>query len=813
MKATTDSSSAKKKNQLTNKIRRQRCAAAVTTAKEFLLNAPQVVDTQRLECLLDVYREANGEPMIVLRAKVFEKLLQTKKIYIDGNPLVGTVTAHPAGVYVYPEWDSDWIIKEMNQAMMSHLGKVNISDEEKKIMGDAARYFKHRSATAVSRRLSRELLGYDPVPDIKAGVFTEGVTFTVGAGNVDYETFVRRGVKAIIAETEQRLKALAVTVENSGRINFYRAALISLRAIVTLANRYADLAESMAKESNDPIRCEELLEIADVCRRVPEYPPRTFREAVQSWWFLHLGVQIEQSGCGSSPGRIGQYLDPYYQLDKNNGLLPEDAIAWLKCLFVKILEYGYYQGISYSQLVSGHTGHTINVGGLDKNGNDATSELDYLLLDTQIELRNIQPTITLLYHDKLKEDFLLKAVDLDRTGLGQPQWMNTNVIIQRLLARHAKCGITLEDARNCINMSCVGTGVAGRTAFIRENATFNLAKCVELALNNGFNPGTKKQIGPKTGDPASLASFEDFFKAYSGQVEAMFKRIRPYGSISNKALSDTVPGPFRSAMYGGCLERGQHEYEGGPDYYLYYIISTAGVDAANSLMAIKHLVYDTKKLSMAQLIEALKSDFQGFEDIRAMCLEAPKHGNGDAATDAVIRRVYDDAYTHFHNNGDSYYGAHMANIEAYSLSIHNYFGMLTGALPSGHASGQPLTDGSVSATPGTDSQGPLALIKSASSALDTIRYGSNHFNMKFHPSSLAGISGARKILSLIKAYMDMGGSHIQFNIVSSETLRKAKNAPEEHKGLTVRVAGFSAFFTRLHDGVQNEIIARTEHKL
>lgn len=813
MNSIIEPSFAGKQGKLTNKIRRQRCTAAAVTAKEFLLNAPQVVDTQRLEYLLEVYREAGGEPMIVLRAKVFEKLLNNKKLYIDDNPLVGTVTAHPAGVYVYPEWDADWILKEMNQAMMSHLGQVSISDDEKKLMADAARYFKQRSATAMSRKLSKELLGYDPVPDIKAGVFTEGVTFTVGAGNVDYESFVRRGVKAIIEDTEQKLKSLAVTVENSGRINFYRGALISLRAIVTLANRYADLAETMAGQSEDPLRSAELLEIADVCRRVPEYSPRNFREALQSWWFLHLGIQIEQSGCGSSPGRIGQYLDPYYQLDKKNGLLPEDAVAWLKCLFVKILEYGYYQGISYAQLVSGHTGHTINVGGLDKNGNDATCELDYLLLDTQIDLRNIQPTITLLYHDKLKEDFLLKAVDLDRTGLGQPQWMNTSVIIQRLLARHAKCGITLEEARSCINMSCVGTGVAGKTAFIRENATFNLAKCVELALYNGFNPGTKKRIGPETGDPASFGCFEDFFKAYSGQVEAMFKRIRPYGSISNKALSDTVPGPFRSAMYGGCLERGQHEYEGGPDYYLYYVISTAGVDAANSLMAVKHLVYDTKKLSIERLIQALQANFNGFEQIRAMCLEAPKHGNGEQETDAIIRRIYDDAYMHFHNSGQSYYGNHMANIEAYSLSIHNYFGMLTGALPSGRVSGHPLTDGSVSATPGTDNHGPLALIKSASGALDTVRYGSNHFNMKFHPSSLAGISGARKLLSLIKAYMDMGGSHIQFNVVSSETLWQAKHFPDEHKGLTVRVAGFSAFFTRLHDGVQNEIIARTEHGL
>lgn len=795
---------------LTNDIQRQRCLNAATKMKEFLYNAPQKIDIERLSCLLDTYREHSNDPVIVLRAKVFANLLHTKKLYIDDNPIVGTVTSLPAGVYIYPEWDSDWIIKEMNQAMMSHLGKVDITDEEKALMREAARFFKHRSATAKAHELSRQLHGYDPKDDIKAGLFTETTTFTVGAGNVDYATFINRGLADIIQETEDRLRALPVTVENSSRIDFYRAVLISLRALVHLANRYADLAEEMAVQTDDPVRKAELLEIAKICRHVPEHAPRSFREAVQSWWFLHLGIQIEQSGCGSSPGRLGQYLDRYYQADKANGLTRDDAIAWLKCLFVKILEYGYYQGISYSRLTSGHTGHTINVGGLNAAGRDATAELDYLLLDTQIDLRNIQPTITLLYHDDLKEDFLLKAVELDRTGLGQPQWMNTRVIIERLLTRHAACGITLEDARNCINMSCVGTGVAGKTAFIRENASFNLAKCMELALHDGRDPDTGKQIGAHTGDPLRFADFEQVFAAYSAQVKHMFETIRPYGSISNKALSDTVPGPFRSAMYGGCLKRGKHEFEGGPDYYLYYVISTAGVDAANSLAAIRHLVFDTGQLTMARLMEALNADFEGHEDIRAMCLNAPKHGNAAPEMDALVRRVYDDAMDHFQAVNENYYGKHIANIEAYSLSIHNYFGMLTGALPTGRSKGQPLTDASVSAMPGTDKKGPLALIGSAAQALDTVRYGSNHFNMKFHPSSVNGIAGARKLLSLIKAYMDMGGSHIQFNIVSSDTLRTAQAKPEDHKSLTVRVAGFSAYFTRLHKGVQNEIIARTE---
>ncbi|MEA4858180.1 glycyl radical protein [Solidesulfovibrio sp.] len=799
---------------LSREVQKERCLAAAAEMKEFLLTAPQTVDTQRLVYLLEAYKEFDSEPTIVLRAQFFAKLLHNKTIFIDQNPLVGTVTGQHAGVYVYPEWDSQWILKEMNQAMMSHLGEVNISPEEQKLMTEAAKFFKTRSATCKARALSRQMHDYDPADDIKAGLFWDGTTVTVGSGNVDYATFIDKGLAAVIAEVEAKLRSLPVTVETSSRIDFYRASLIAMRALVHLAHRYAALAESLAARETDPVRAAELAEIAAVCRHVPEHPPRNFRESLQAWWFLHLGIQIEQAGCGSSPGRLGQFLEPYYQKDKrDNGLTREQAIAWLKCLFVKILEFGYYQGLSYARIVSGHTGHTISLGGLDAAGMDATAELDYLLLDTQIDMRNIQPTLTVLYHDRLKEDFLLKAVELERTGLGQPQWLNNRVVMERLLTRHAACGITLKDARNCANLSCVGTGVAGKTAFIREVGTFNLAKMVELALNDGFDPMTEKHVGAATGDPEAMAAFEDFYAAFEAQIGHLFRKARPYGSISNKALGDTVPGPLRSTMYGGCLESGRHEYEGGPRYYLYYSISTAGIDAANALAAVKHLVYDTKALTMARLRQALAADFQGFEEIRQLCLGAPKHGNGDPDVDRLVRRVYDSSMNRYQASGESFYGKHMANIEAYSLSIHNYFGMLTGALPSGRRKGTPLTDGSVSATPGTDKQGPMALIGSAAKALDTVRYGSNHFNMKFHPASVAGMAGARKLLSLIKAYMDMDGSHIQFNVVGSDTLRAAQAQPEDHKGLTVRVAGFSAYYTRLHKGVQDEIIARTEHAM
>ena len=801
-----------KSTTLTVEVQRARCGEAVRKAKEFLLTASQSIDSERLRILLDVYQNAGTECSVLLRARLLEKVLLTKELYLDDNPLVGSLTSKPAGVYVYPEYDGEWVVKELNTAMMSHLGQVSLTDEDKKLMRDAGNFFKKTSASAMTRELATQLYDYDPRLDVAAGVVTPGVNYTTGCGNVDYGSAVHRGLNAIIAETEERLRDVPVDTANSSRIDFYRATLIVLRAVVAFANRYAELTEKAASETEDAIRKQELLEIAEVCRHVPEFPARNFREAIQSWWFIHLAIQIEQSGCGSSPGRLGQYLNVYYLDDLANGLTREDAMAWLKCLFVKLLEFGYYQGIIQAKLNSGHTGQTITVGGLDSYGRDATCELDYLLLDTQIELRNIQPTITVLYHDGLNEDFLFKCVALDRTGLGQPQWMNNKVIMERLLARHAKAGITLADARACINMSCVGTGVAGKTAFVRASGTYNIAKNIELALNDGVDPMSKKRVGVSTGDPREFKTFEEMFAAYEAQTVHTFKKIRRLEALEQKVLHDILPCPLRSAFTHGCLERGVELYAGGTDYYLYYAVIDAGIDAANSLAAIKELVFDKKLMTMEELLKALEADFVGYEHIYDLCMKAPKHGNNDPEMNALVRRVYDHFIADFEASGRSWYtDTHPANLEAYSLSIHNYFGMLTGALPSGHRKGRALTDGSVSATPGTDKSGPIALITSAAQALDTSRYGSNHLNVKFHPSAISGINGARKLLSLIKSYMDMGGSHIQFNVVSSDELKQAKEKPDEYKDLTVRVAGFSAYFTRLHEGVQDEIIARTEY--
>ena len=642
-------------------------------------------------------------------------------------------------------------------------------------------------------------------------MYYDNVSVATGSGIADYPRVLNIGLRAIIDDIRNRYVNCPTTLENKNRIELYRAMIVACEAVIAHSHRYSDLAEQTAASTDNQKDKAELLEIAEICRRVPEYPARNFREAIQSFWFIHLAIEIEQMACGTTPGRYGQYMYPFYKKDIDSGkLTQEQVIQLLKFQWIKHMELAEYQGGSYAKTLSGHTGQSISIGGVDANGQDATTELDELLLETQIRVRGIQPTLTLLYHPKLKRSFLNKVVDCIRGGSGQPQILNNTVIIERNLARYQQYGITLEDARNCGNFGCVSTGICGKGSYVTQEDQPCLAKVVELMLFNGKDPGTKKTVGVETGDPCNFKTFEEVYDAVKKQLKHLFTITRHHSDLGEMARINIVPSIFRSVMYDGCIEKGLCEEAGGTRYPQINAIMTAGIDAVNSLMAIKYLVFDTHKLSMELLIEAVKANFNGYEDIQKMCLEAPKHGNDYPEVEKLVQRFYHDVDAIHQSVGPDTFG-YNTPLDAYSLSYHNYFGSLMGALPTGRKAGVALTDGSVSAMPGSDHEGITALIKSGAEALDTVRYGANHFNVKFLPSALEGTQGARNLLSLIKTYCDYGGSHIQFNCVESKTLQDAQNHPDDYKDLVVRVAGFSAYFTRLDRGVQNEIIKRTEY--
>ncbi len=780
---------------------------------DFLMTAPQVMDPERLRCLLDVYEEFAGESVFYIRAKLFERVLLTKKIFLDGNPIVGTLTGVRCGVNPYPEWNVSWIKDEMQLAKMTSLGEMKIPAETEELLTQVYKKWKNRTCIALNNKFYKDKYGVNPAQYSKAGMYYDNVSVASGSGIADYPRVLNYGLRSVIDDIKQRLLDCPTTLPNKDKHDLYRAMIVACEAVIAHSHRYADLAEKTAAETENEKDKAELLEIAEICRRVPEHPARNFREAIQSFWFIHLAIEVEQMACATSPGRYGQYMYPFYKKDIDEGkLTQEQVVQLLKFQWIKHMELGEYQGGSYAKTLSGHTGQTISIGGVDAHGRDASTELEELLLETQIRVRGIQPTLTLLFHPKLKQSYLNKVVECIRGGSGQPQILNNTVVIQRNLARFAQYpgGITLEDARNCGNYGCVSTGICGKGSFITQEDQPCLAKVVELMLNNGKDPGTKKVVGAQTGDPCEFKDFDEMYEAVKVQLKHLFTISRHHSDLSQMARLQVVPSIFRSVMYDGCIEKGMCEEAGGTRYPQVNPIMTAGIDAANALLAIKHLVYDTKQLTMQQLLDALKANFEGYEDIRKMCYEAPKHGNDYPEIEEFVQQFYRDVDEIHSSVGPDCFGFRTP-LDAYSLSYHNYFGSLMGALPTGRKAGVALTDGSVSAMPGTDHEGPTALIKSGAEAIDTVRYGANHFNVKFLPSALEGPQGARNLISLIKTYCDFGGSHIQFNCVSSDTLQEAQDKPEDYKDLVVRVAGFSAYFTRLDRGVQNEIIKRTEY--
>lgn len=784
----------------------------ISDHKNFLLDAPQKMDNQRLQFLIDTYEECKGESVFYIRAKLLERVLSQKTIFLDGNLLVGTMGGERAAVYPYPEWQVNWVKDELDAVKMSSLGELNIPEETKELLKKIHKLWKGKTTYDRANKLYKDIYGENAELLVKAGWIYPVNDNSTGSGVADYPLVLQRGLRGIIEDVDAAMLALPKHAANWSKLEFYRACKISLNAVITYANRYADLAEKIAAETADAADKAELLDIAAVCRRVPEFPARNFREAIQSFWLTHCCIEIEQCGCGHSLGRYGQYMYPFYKKDLEDGTLSrEQVLQLLKFQWVKHLEIAVYQGDAYAKALSGHTGQTISLGGYTADGDDASTELEELLMETQIAMKNIQPTLALFYTPKMRQSYLEKAVDVVRGGTGQPQFMNMDAAMARSLVRFGSRGITLDEARTCpVIFGCVGTGMAGKGSYVTFEGQPNLAKLVELALNDGWDPHTKKQLFPPVAKVEDLKSFEQFYEVFLKHMDYGYMVQRRISDLGNTTREQVVPNIFRSCLLEGCIESGLCEEAGGPKYSQSLCITTAGVDAANSLYAVKHLVYDTAQLSMAQLKEALAENFVGYEDIEKMCYAAPKHGNDIPDVDELVRRFFRDVERIYRSHGPDYFG-HEAHMDPFSLSFHNYFAPMTGALPNGRRKGVALTDASVSAMPGTDVNGSTALIKSAAQAIDTIRNNCNHMNMKFLPPALEGPSGTRMLLGLVKTYFDLGGGHVQFNCVSSETLVDAQTKPQQYKDLVVRVAGFSAYFTRLDQGVQNEIIKRTQY--
>jgi formate C-acetyltransferase len=783
--------------------------------KELYRSVPMKLDFERIRIMKEVYDDTVGYQQIIRRAKFLAEVLDRKKIYIDDNLFVGSIAGSLNAIYTHPEWNVEWMKEE-------HTVERSETEEDREANAWALEYWDKRGLKPRTEEIFEKRYGFDPVPTYQSGLVIKFHDWPGGGGNLNYPLVYNEGLASVIKDCKERMMKLDMRLDTAPKFYFYEASIIVMEAMIRFSHRYAKLAREMAAEETDETRKAELISLAETCEWVPENPARNLREAMQAHWFSHLTAELEQIGCGYSEAYLGQNLDPYYQADKAAGLIDyDDAVFMVQNLSIKLNELNYYYGEKVSLQNSADLGQSITLAGYTEEGQDATAEMDYVILDACTYLGLPQPPLSLALTPKTPGKLIEKTLDCIGTGVGMPQFVNADVMVERALYLwgNTKRGgdLSLGKARRTCIGACVGSYIPYETSHPVEGQP-NLGKVLELTLNNGFDPLTKKQIGPKTGDPETFKDFEELYAAFEGQLQFCEDVLRRGAWIASILNAEFLPCTWRSIMTKGCIERGIETWNGGANYYTVAQIAVGQVDAGNGLMAVKDLVFDKKKLTMAELKKAMAANWRGeYEKVRRMCYEeAPKYGNDIDEVDFLVRRVNDSILKAFESvdGGGLYVDRDMKiTLDQYTKSIHNLMGKFTGALPTGRFAGVALTDGSLSAMPGTDTKGATALVMSATKGNEAVKWTATHMNMKLPPNQLESRRGRDSMMTLVRTLFENGGYHIQFNVLDTEKLRDAQKHPENYRDLVVRVAGFSAFFTQLDVGVQNEIIERTLQKV
>ncbi|HXX72680.1 MAG TPA: trans-4-hydroxy-L-proline dehydratase, partial [Candidatus Acidoferrales bacterium] len=579
-------------------------------------------------------------------------------------------------------------------------------------------------------------------------------------------------------------------------------------AIIRFAERYAEKAREMSKHETNPQRKKELETIAEVCSNVPAHAPRNFWEALQAYWFVHLCVITELNTWDSfCPGHLDQHLFPFYKRELEDGTLTRDrAKELLQCLWIKFNNQPAPPkvGVTAEESATYTDFANINVGGLRPDGSDGVNELSYLILDVIDEMRLVQPSSNIQLSKKSPDRFLKRACEIIRKGWGQPSIFNTDLIVEELVRQ----GKAVEDAR-CGGISgCIETGCFGKEAYILTGY-LNLPKILEVTLNNGIDPSSGKRIGVDTGDPRGFGSFEEFFDAFKKQLRYLVETKVRGSNIIERIFAEQMPAPFLSILIDDCIKKGRDYNDGGPRYNTTYIMPVGIGTLTDSLSAIKCHVFDEKHLSMEQLLKALETNFEGHELTRQMLWnKTARYGNDDDYADQLLRAIFNSLYDIISGRKNTKGGFYAVNY--LSTTCHVYFGSVVGATPDGRLAHEPVSEG-VSPVQGADTHGPTAVIKSVAK-MDQVRSGGTLLNQKFSPSLLEGELGLDNLAHLVRSYFKLDGHHIQMNVVTAETLRAAQANPEKYRDLIVRVAGYSDYFCDLGKNLQDEIIARTEHK-
>lgn len=757
----------------------------------------------RARLITESYRQTEGEPEVLRRAKALDHILKNMTIYIRNKErIVGDCVRDHSCFPLYPEINIEWLWNEVHNGLSNM-----INSQEKEDLKDIINYWKGKT---IEERIRASIP--DALKDYVDfnGLCQCSITHAKSSILPNFEVLLEFGLNHILQKAEMKLNNLKDDFKNQHaqiyieQRQFLEAVIISCKAVVNFAHRYANLARELARVEPDDKRKKELEAISETCDWVPANPSRTLREAMQSLWFVflvHGMIELSRQGCGL---RLDYLMFPFYRKDKNEGRITrEEAQELTEFLILKIEELG--------QIIKTEVGgaganmfKTITIGGVSPEAEDATNEFSFIVLDAAREMRTIDVDVAIRYHPKIDHNLILNAIDVIRTGVGYPKFFNDNVMIPVMVER----GWSLKDARSYSIGGCVGRVLPGKAVGVgRVNiGIINLTKCLELALNQGKDPVTNKDIGSKTPDPMTFNRIEDVIEAYLDQVRFVCEKVVKIDNIAQSFYINYMPKPFTSALIDGCIDNTmdctKHVYDPFTN-----LLCCGNTNVADSIAAMKKLVFDDKLISMKELLGTLKNNWKGREDLRQRFLRAPKFGNDDDYVDLIMREITHRSEEELEKIVD-YYG--WPCLFDGSIAGGYYpWGRKTGATPDGRKAKETLSDGVMSPMAGRDYKGPTAVIKSTSKISPTWSYLSNQ---KFMPHYLEG-NNKKLFADYLRTWSNLGNWHIQFNVVDKKTLLKAQEHPERYQDLIVRVAGYSAYFIDLSKGIQDDIIARNTLRL
>ncbi len=821
---------------------------------EHLYAGTPQIEADRAELLTESYKQTEHLPMIKRRSAAFRHILTNIPIVIRPDELiVGSNSIAPRSCQTFPEYSYEWIEKEYDTLATRDADPFYISPSTVDRLKKVHPYWEGKTVSDLAAASMDE-----KVLDVflNHGMFTVGNYFYNGIGhiNVDYAKVINRGIEGIIAEANEAISKLHIgSGDYLRRKAFLEAVIESCEGIIIYANRYSELALAEAQKCTDDTRRRELLKIADTCKRVPAKPARNFYEACQAFWFTQQLIQCESNGHSISPGRFDQYMYPLFKQDIDNGTETlESAQEYIDCLWVKLNDLTKVRDLASAEGFAGYgLFQNLIVGGQNEEGVDVTNELSYMCMEATMHVRLPQPSLSIRVWNKSPHDLLIKAAALTREGFGVPAFYNDEVIIPALMSR----GLTLADARDYCIIGCVEPQKGGYTDGWHDAAFFNMCRPLELVFSNGYDKG--KLIGLQTGDVEKMKTFEEFYEAYKAQEHYFIEMMVHADNAVDYAHSVRGPLPFESCLCNDCIAKGLSIQEGGAHYKFSGPQGFGIANMTDALLAVKTLVFDEKKVTMAELKAALADNFgkgiiprkalelttavakelddsgvevtdaiirkiysnitnaesipadkkARYSEILDMINSLPKYGNDIPEVDNFAREVgntYTKAFEGYTNNRGGIFHAGL-----YPVSANVPLGYQTGATPDGRLAFTPIADG-VGPASGRDVKGPTATANSVARLDHGIASNGTLFNQKFHPSALSGMGGLEKFVAYLKGYFDQKGMHVQYNVVSKETLLEAQKYPEKYKTLVVRVAGYSALFTTLSRSLQDDIINRTE---